>query len=79
MPDDDDSRKHPLKYFCLKCQKKTIFPLKVYSSVSNLSFFVLIDFMQNVGSVFLYFLVTQMADHFQTSTGLSVYVDYIKC
>ena len=79
MPDDDDSRKHPLKYFCLKCQKKTISPLKFIAQWAIYSFLYKIDFMQYVGSVFLYFLVTQMADRFQTSTGLSVYVDYIKC
>ena len=33
-----------------------------------------IDAMQNVQSVFHYFLVTQMADRSQISTGLSVYV-----
>ena len=50
---------------------KTIFPFG--GSVSDL-FIVLINFMQNVGSVFHYFLVINMADRFQTSSGLSIYV-----
>ena len=52
---DDDSRKHPLKYLCIKVivygdKYTTYFPSGVYRSVSTFFFFrnFLIAFMQKV-------------------------------